>query len=70
LIQSLEKEIEELRKKLQNSENNLKKTEGEFEQIRILSENYTNEIKHFLEKNKRIRSRVSKQVVTENKETN
>jgi len=56
-IQELEKENEELRKRLALSEKNAKKTEEDFDQIRVLSENYTREINSFLEKNKRSRSR-------------
>jgi len=56
-VDELEKEIEELKKKLLISEKNFRKTEEEFDQIRVLSENYTREIKEFMEKSKRNRSR-------------
>ena len=56
-LDELQKEIDELKKKLVISEKNARKTEEEFDQIRVLSENYTREIKEFMEKSKRSRSR-------------
>eukprot|EP01091_Cochliopodium_minus_P012120 TRINITY_DN35_c0_g1_i4.p1 TRINITY_DN35_c0_g1~~TRINITY_DN35_c0_g1_i4.p1 ORF type:complete len:1364 (+),score=604.46 TRINITY_DN35_c0_g1_i4:37-4128(+) len=56
IVSQLEKELEELRRKLALSERNAKRAEEEFEQIRVLSENYTSEVKEFLDNNKKNRN--------------